>query len=234
MLTMFHAAKGGSGTTVVAALTALAHRGPTLLVDLDDQLPAALGIDPSDRPGVADWLSSDAPLDHLGDLMVEIDATTSLLMTRRSAAATARGSDLSITSTTRWMQLSSWCRTWATCSGGRVFVDCGTRLLPAEFAAACDHRWLVTRACYLSLVEASRRTLDSTGVIVVREPGRSLTDHDIEASVSAPVLASVLWEPTIARSVDAGLLTSRRLHRSTSRELVRLLRVDTTSEVAAA
>lgn len=234
MLTLFHAVKGGSGTTVVTALTALAHRGPTLVVDLDDQLPAALGLDPSDRPGVADWLSSDAPLDHLDDLVVEVDATTSLLMTRRFTTTSARGSELSITSTTRWMQLSSWCRTWAARSDGRVFIDCGTRLLPAEFPAACDHRWLVTRACYLSLVEASRRAHGSTGVIVVREPGRALTDRDIEASVGVPVLASLAWEPTVARSVDAGLAVSRKPHRSTSRELARLLRSEVTSEVAAA
>lgn len=234
MLTMFHAVKGGSGTTVVTALTALAHRGSTLLVDLDDQLAAALGVEPNDRPGVADWLRSDAPLDHLDDLVVEVDATTSLLMTQRSGANSARGSDLSIMSTTRWMQLSSWCRTWATRADGRVFVDCGTRLVPAEFAAACEHRWLVTRACYLSLVEASRRTHGSTGVIVVREPGRTLTDRDIEASVGVPVLASLAWEPTVARSVDAGLVVSRKPHRSTSRELVRLLSSEVTSEVAAA
>ena len=39
-------AKGGSGTTVVAASLALLHaqRGPCLLVDLAGDLPAALGI----------------------------------------------------------------------------------------------------------------------------------------------------------------------------------------------
>jgi hypothetical protein len=233
MLTMFHAVKGGSGTTTVAALTALTHRGPSLLVDLDDELQAAMGLDRTERPGVADWLSSDAPLDHLADLLVEIDDTSVMLTTRRSDHTAARGGAIT-NATTRWMQLSSWCRTWATRSGGRVFVDAGTRRLPEEFVAACDHRWLVTRSCYLSLAEATRRSLTSTGVVVVREPGRTLTDRDIEASVGVPVVASIAWEPAVARAVDAGLLTLRRAHRPTSRELGRLLRASADAEFAAA
>lgn len=234
MLTMFHAVKGGSGTTVVTALTALTHRGPTLLIDLDDELPAALGLAPTDLPGVADWLDSDAPLDHLDDLLVEIDATTTMLTTRRSPGTNERRSTLPITSATRWMQLSSWCRSWAARSGGLVLIDGGARPLPEEFTAACDHRWLVTRACYLAVNEAARRSLDSTGIIVIREPGRTLADRDIEASIGAPVAASLVWEPTVARSVDAGLLTTRRVHRNTSRQLTRLLRLSSTVEADAA
>lgn len=235
MLTMFHAVKAGSGTTVTAALTALTHRGPTLLVDLDDELPAALGAGVTDRPGVADWLASDAPLDHLVDLVVEVDASTAMLTTRLDAAGSrGPGASLHSGSATRWMQLSSWCRSWATRTGGRVFVDAGTRPLPPEFVAACDHRLLVTRACYLALREASRRSLTSTGVVVVREPGRTLTDHDIAATIGAPVVATIAWEPVVARAVDAGLLTSRRVNRSTSRELKRLLRFDGVVEPVAA
>ncbi|BAN00676.1 hypothetical protein [Ilumatobacter coccineus] len=234
MLTMFHAVKGGSGTTVTTALTALAHRGPTLLVDLDDELPAALGVGGTDRPGVVDWLGSDAPLDHLSDLMVEVNTSTSMLTTRLDAGAAGSAAARLEASTTRWMQLSSWCRSWATRSGGRVFVDAGTQPLPQEFVAACDQRLLVTRSCYLALREASRRSLSSTGVVVVREPGRTLTDHDIATSVGAPVSASLTWEPAIARSVDAGLLTSRRVGRSTSRELRRLLRSHVLAESIAA
>ncbi|MSX93111.1 MAG: hypothetical protein F2749_06770, partial [Actinobacteria bacterium] len=53
-------AKGGSGTTVVAASLALvlSHRRPTVLVDLAADAPAALGIAEPSGPGVVDWLAS--------------------------------------------------------------------------------------------------------------------------------------------------------------------------------
>ena len=221
MLTLCHAAKGGSGTTVITALTALADRSPTLLVDLDDELPAVLGIPEPDRPGVVDWFQSDAPLEHLDDLLVEIDRSTVILPTRGTASESERTSTCVDVSLTRWLQLASWCRTWATAQGGRVLIDTGTRAVPPEFAAACDQRWLVTRACYLSLRRAVRSAPKPTGVIVITEPGRALTGHDIEQSIDAPVLASIPWDPAIARSVDAGLVTCSRLHRRTMRALAR-------------
>ena len=53
-------AKGGSGTTVVAAALALvlARQQPTTLVDLAGDIPAALGLPQPSGPGVADWLAS--------------------------------------------------------------------------------------------------------------------------------------------------------------------------------
>ena len=53
-------AKGGSGTTVVAAALALvlSQRHPTLLIDLGGDSPAALGIAEPHGPGLADWFAS--------------------------------------------------------------------------------------------------------------------------------------------------------------------------------
>lgn len=224
MLTLCHAAKGGSGTTVVAALAALSHRAPSLLVDLDDEASAVLGLPLSDRPGVTEWLASEAPLDHLDDLLVDVDDTTWLLPTRSTAAGGIRPTSIpSPGDTTRWMQLSSWCRTWATRQRGAVVVDTGTRVPPEEFVAACDARLLVTRSCYLSLRSASRKVIDPTGVVVVGEPGRSLRSADIEQAVGAVIVASVGWDPNVARAVDAGLLACGRLHRPTVRELARMM-----------
>jgi len=72
MFTLCFAAKGGSGTTVVATALALTAAPPSLLVDLDGEVPAVLGLPEPDRPGVADWLASDTPADRLGELLVEI------------------------------------------------------------------------------------------------------------------------------------------------------------------
>jgi hypothetical protein len=50
---------------------------------------------------------------------------------------------------------------------------------------------------------------EPTGVIVVDETGRSLSNRDIEASLGAAVVASISVDPSVARAVDAGLLTVR-------------------------
>ena len=48
-----------------------------------------------------------------------------------------------------------------------------------------------------------------TGVIAVVEPGRPLGPDDAERAIDVPVVATVPWDPAVARAVDAGLLVSR-------------------------
>lgn len=71
---------------------------------------------------------------------------------------------------------------------------------------------LVTRADYLAL----RRTIGMDPpdyLVVVNEPGRALGARDC-TEVVKPAIATfeVPWDPTIARCVDAGLLTARFPH----------------------
>ena len=47
------------------------------------------------------------------------------------------------------------------------------------------------------------------GVVLVEEPGRSLTAADVARAVGAPVVARIDVDPAIARAVDAGLLAAR-------------------------
>ena len=70
-------AKGGSGTSVIAAALAvvLARRpAGALLVDLRGDQPALLGLRQPGGPGVADWVvrGADAPPDALGRLEVDV------------------------------------------------------------------------------------------------------------------------------------------------------------------
>ena len=60
-VTVCWAVKGGSGATLIAATLALSCRTDSLLVDLDGELPALLGVPEPDGQGVGDWLASDAP-----------------------------------------------------------------------------------------------------------------------------------------------------------------------------
>ena len=75
-VTICWSAKGGSGTTVVAAALALACPTSSLLVDLDGELPMVLGLPDQGGQGVADWLASDADAAALGDLGVVAERTT--------------------------------------------------------------------------------------------------------------------------------------------------------------
>lgn len=222
MITLCHAAKGGSGTTVVACLRAIESPGPVLLVDLEGDVPATLGLAEPERPGVVDWLGSSAPIAHLDDLLVDITPTASLLPACGGEPMTSRSSirdAVREAPADRWDELFDWFVEWGHDTGGSVVIDAGTTALPRTFVEQCSNRWLVTRACYLSLRRATRLAVAPTGIVVIDEPGRSLRHRDIETSVRAPVVASIPWDIRISRCVDAGLLTARRLPRSVHRSL---------------
>jgi len=69
-------------------------------------------------------------------------------------------------------------------------------------------RYAVVRGpCYLALATlVSLPGLRLDGVILVAEPGRSLDAGDVSAVLDLPVVATVPWNPTVARVIDAGLL----------------------------
>ncbi len=214
MITLCHAAKGGSGTTVVACTRAIRSPGPVLLVDLEGDVPEMLGLDAPSRPGVLQWLASRAPIAHLDDLLVEVTPNCTLLP---AFEATARRTTAVTDDRERWDGLIDWLVEWADDSGGSVVIDAGTTELPPSFVEQCPTRWLVTRACYLALRRAGRLRIRPTGVILVDEPGRSLGRSDVETAVGASIVATLSWDVRVARSVDTGLLLGGRLPRSLGR-----------------
>ncbi len=196
MLTVCWAAKGGSGTTVVAAAIALSSAAPTVLVDLAGDLPLVLGVDADGRPGVHDWLTSGAPADRLDRLAVPLGSTRTLV---------PRGEAALPVDDARWAALG---RALAT-RPDRVIVDAGTGDPPPALCAAADALLIVTRPCYVGLRRAIASTCRPTGVVLVDEPGHRLSADDVERSLGVPVVATVLLDPAIARAVDSGLLVSR-------------------------
>jgi MinD-like ATPase involved in chromosome partitioning or flagellar assembly len=206
-------ATGGAGTTVVssclALLRAARHPAGALLVDLAGDVPSVLGIpdvvavpDP-DRPGVAEWLAAghDVPADALARL--EVPARAGLAILRRG--------DGPLTAD-RVEALAPL----LVHDPRPVVADCGTRPtgVRAVLVRAATTSLLVTRLCYVALRRLRHTSLRPTGVVVVREPGRALTGDDVEKAAEAPVVAHVEHDPAVARAVDAGLLTARRLPRS--------------------
>ncbi len=199
MLIAYWAAKGGSGTTVLACAHALraAEAGATLLVDLDGDVPSVIGSPPPDA-GVAQWLAAGAsvPTDALDRIAVPV--TTNLHLVGRGAG--------------RLDPDRAGVLAGLLAGGPRtVVVDCGTRprVVGRTIARAADRSILVTRACYVALARQAAHDLAPTEVALVREPSRSLGTHDVETAVGAPVRTAVPFEPAISRAVDAGLLRSR-------------------------
>jgi MinD-like ATPase involved in chromosome partitioning or flagellar assembly len=211
MLLACWSAKGGAGTTVVASVLALlaSRAADALLVDLAGDAAAALGVDEPTGPGVADWLTAgdDVPADALGRLEIAVTPHLALL---------PRGGDSSRGLGHRGDVLAA-----VLASDGRpVVVDCGTLASSAAMAvaAAADRSLLVTRACFLALRRALAAPVSPTGVVVVREEGRSLSPAAIAEAIEVPIVATVDVDPSIARAVDAGLLHAR-LPRSIERSL---------------
>jgi MinD-like ATPase involved in chromosome partitioning or flagellar assembly len=198
-------AKGGSGTTVVAAALALvlSHQHAALLVDLGGDCPAALGLAEPSGPGVADWLASstaDAGALH----RLAVPATDTLRLIPRGAAPLADA---------RWDGLVD-----ALGAGEEVVVDAGTGVPPPALVAAATHNLLVTRPCYLSLRRAVATGVQPGGIVLIHEPGRALATRDVEHALGAPVVAELQYDPAVARAVDAGLLAAR-LPRSLAQSL---------------
>jgi MinD-like ATPase involved in chromosome partitioning or flagellar assembly len=197
-------AKGGVGTTVVAASLGLvlAQRSPggVLLVDLAGDLPAVLGLPDPAGPGVLGWAAAgrDAPADALARLAVPVLPDVDLL---------PRGDGEPV----GWDRLELLTAMLAT-DDRSVVVDCGTLVASspeAAVAAGAATSLLVTRACYLALRRAVAAPLRPSGVVLVSEMGRALDRADIESVLGVPVTAEIRVDTSIARAVDAGLLLSR-------------------------
>jgi hypothetical protein len=195
-VTVCWAAKGGSGTTVVAAALALTITPPVLLVDLAGDIHAALGTPVPSGPGVHDWLRSDAGADGICHLAADAAPGVDVVAagTGRVTADHPRWADLAAV-------LAAEPRT--------VVVDAGTGPPPGALLDAGARSLLVTRACYLSLRRAVGHEHRPDAIVLVAEPGRALRVADVESALGAPVVATVSIDPAVARAVDAGLLAAR-------------------------
>ncbi len=104
-----------------------------------------------------------------------------------------------------------------------VIVDAGTA---SHFGATAfdhmlngaDRSLLVVKSCFLAVHAIVGMARRANGMVVIRDEERRISEADIAAAVGVPVLATVMVHPSVARAVDAGLL-SARLPRSFIRSL---------------
>lgn len=166
----FTGARGGHGTTTVAAVVALhaARRAPTVLVSPDtDAACALLGASGGHHDGRA------------------IDVAADLLLT-------AERPD--------------------TEPDRIVVVDEGTLASkPPSAPTATEEHYLVLRGpCYVALATILAADIDGIeGIVLVSERDRSLRAADVTDVLGIPVVATVTLSPQVARTIDAGLLSSR-------------------------
>lgn len=205
-LTVCWSAKGGSGTTVVAAGLALDSARPSALLDVDGDLPAVLGVPEPAGQGLSDWFDSGAPPAAILDLAIDLDDTTRLIP--RGPARIPRRAP-------RWGDLGRW----LAASDIEFVADVGLGDPPVAFLPESEpgstpltaklvraQGLLITRPCYVALMRARLLDTRPDGVVVIDERGREISVRDIEISVGAPVVAKVPFDPAIARAVDRGLL----------------------------
>jgi hypothetical protein len=214
VLIAFWSAAGGSGTSVFTAACALvlareAHDtggGGVRIADLAGDLPAVFGIAADPDLGLADWLDAgpEAPTEALDRLAVEVTSGVALLPRGRGPRvptilpAPESGATLAVALTQ---------------GPAPVLVDCGTAREPASRAVVevADIAVVVLRECYLGLRRAVHApALEHTdGVVLLHESTRSLSAREVGDVLDLPILARVPVRDTIARAVDAGVLTTR-------------------------
>jgi hypothetical protein len=205
MLACFWSPKGGSGTSVIAAASALvlARETDARIIDLAGDQPAVLGLAHDPVPGLLDWLRAGpgAPADALDHLALDVAPRLALLPAGDGHGPRAdpeAGAALAVA-------LDADPRPGA-CDVGRL-DDPAVR----AFADVAGLTIVVVRGCYLALRRAVRHPAitDTAGAILVDEHGRSLGAPDVEDVLGIPVLATVPARTSIARAVDAGVLASR-------------------------
>lgn len=212
MLISCWSAKGGSGTTVVATALALllSRRSPggAVIADLAGDVPTVLGLPDPSGPGLREWLEAgpDVPDDALR--RIEIDARPGLGLLAWSSGRPVIGAAPDPFSGADGERLAA---TLAASTDRPVVVDCGSTPGPAAVAVAASAAisLLVLRPCYLGLRRALQLPTRPSGVILLTEPGRSLSGADVEDVLGVPVRAEIPWDPSVARAVDAGLLAAR-------------------------
>ena len=222
MLLAFWSPKGGSGTSVLTAASALVlarNAGGARLADLVGDQPAIFGLAADPDQGLVDWLEAgpEAPADALERLAVPVAPGVVLVPRgageRPLAPVPAAEAGAALAGALRDGPVPT-------------IVDAGRALEAAARAVVevADVSVAVVRGCYLALRRAVHSPLlgRAAGIVLVEEAHRSLGAAEVRDVLDQPVLARVPVRPAVARSVDAGVLAAR-LPDALSRPMARLL-----------
>lgn len=204
---LYWSPKGGTGTSTVAAATAIrlaTEDRETTLVDLEgDQAQLLDMITEGDAPGLSAWAATpDALLGALDGIAADVAPGLRLVK------PDGPGSDRPLIWRNGTARILAAIAHYA--SRGPVVVDAGRDPLGlrTELDNGRDRPVCVLRACYLALSRCQRIAGPYDRVVLVEEPGRALRLRDVAAAVGASSVERVAWDPRVARSVDAGTIVS--------------------------
>ena len=193
-------AKGGQGTTTVAAsLAVTATRGDRRVVLIDTAGDAACILNQPPTPPADDLAGARVTASVNGIVLVHLPAERIDTNTVRTVSKLAA-------------------------DDATIIIDAGVdpavvrrfhRVRPRPL------RVLVVRPCYLAVRRAAAVPYTPDHVVLVRERLRSLTPDDIERALALPV-TTVDHDPVLARAIDAGLLATHA-HRRLGRPLRQLV-----------
>lgn len=217
MLISFWSAKGGSGTSVVAAASAIAaaKSSKVLVADLAGDQAAIFGLPTDPELGLLQWLEAgpEAPVDALEQFTHPVASIDLLPMGVGSLSKCVPEAGAALGMALRDL-------------ADVVVVDAGRPITPTAKAMCetADFSIAVGRCCYLGLRHLLRTSLleSSRGVVLIDEPGRALSPRAIADSLQKPVLGVIPATADTARCVDAGL-SEARLPRSCVAPLDRML-----------
>ena len=211
MIIWYWSVKGGVGTSVVAAATAIrlaSEDRDSTLVDLSGDQPALLGMTAGAmpaEPGIGDWVAAGdgVAADAIGRLVEDVAPGLRLLRRGTQSPLAGKASAGEDQRPRLLLALDVLART------GPVVVDAGLDLAGLRSAIGGPHRPVcVLRSCYLTLTRAQQVAGPYERVVLVEEPGRALRARDVSAAVGASHVERVAWDPRVARSVDAGTIVS--------------------------
>jgi len=193
----------------LACLLAAEGAGVTV-VDLAGDVPGALGCPEPAGPGLVDLLTSGIPSESGSGSLGPALART-IHVDERGVGLIHRGIG-------PWPpHVPDTVAAEIASLPGTVIVDAGTLdrwpqpgTGPAlALCASATQSLLVLRACFLGMRRAAAAPLRPSGMVLIREPGRSLGAADLESVLGVRVVAEIPWDPAVARALDAGLLPGR-------------------------
>ena len=207
MIITFWSPKGGSGTTTLASSWALRMSAHTdvHLVDVGGDIHKLFGIKSAADVGFRDWLTAPTELDSdsLDRLVRPVNDYISLI----DSGEWIEGPMSHLQTRIEQFQRFADHRTCVV-DAGTVGSDQRSFQVVKTLCEISDISICVLRPCFLGVDRARSLKFQTSGVMLVDEPGRTIDIPDIERSLAVDVLCSVPWDAAVARAVDSGTMLS--------------------------
>ena len=217
MLISVFSPKGGSGVSVTSGVLAkaLSIYQTTLLIECGSgDLEAMLALEVDANYGFFDWLvSENARIETL--LKISTKFSSNLALVPWDSSQQVQGNEI-YDREQRFQSNTFDCNSVVDSLSsfeGHCVVDCskGETELQKKIIEGSDVVMLVLRQCYLGLFRATQHELISNvdAVLVVKEPGRTISCEQITRTLNCSILLEVDARRDFARAIDAGVLWSR-------------------------